>query len=143
MTKIRFILPVFIILFGGCGKTEHNKTGVEAAMQQYNRLIQKMDADSIALLYAPDGSLGSMAHGRDSIRAFLASFKNVTVLSNSSESDSIHITGDTAFQWGRYRQVAVIDGKDTARLRGVFHARWIWAGREGWQIRQMLTTPEQ
>jgi hypothetical protein len=44
---------------------------MEQAMQKYDRYILKMDVDSIALLYTPDGELGKMARGRDSIRRFL------------------------------------------------------------------------
>lgn len=31
---------------------------MELAMNQYDHLIKNMDADSIALLYTPDGDLG-------------------------------------------------------------------------------------
>ena len=135
-------VTVLCLLFS-CNKREYSKADIESGMQRYDHLIQRLDADSIALLYAPDGDLGTIAHGRDSIRRFLASFKNVRVLSNTSVSDSIEIKGDTAFQNGTYHQVAIIDAKDTADLKGTFHARWIWVNKEGWRIKKMETAPQK
>ncbi|MER3465366.1 MAG: hypothetical protein C4329_14080 [Chitinophagaceae bacterium] len=40
--------------------------------------LQKTDADSIAYMFTPDGELGNVAKGRDSIRHFLSSFKKRT-----------------------------------------------------------------
>ena len=123
-----------------CGSHQHNKQELETAMHEYDRLIQKMDADSIALLYAADGDLGGIALGRDSIRHFLASFKNVKVLSVTSTTDTLTLQNDTAFQSGRYRQSGVINGKDTFHVKGSYHARWIWVDGEGWRIKKMSTT---
>jgi hypothetical protein len=100
-----------------------------------------MDADSIALLYAPDGDLGTTAHGRDSIRKFLSSFKNVSVLYVASTSDTLRIGEDSAFQAGHYKQIALVDNKDTFNLKGTFVARWIWIKEEGWRIKRMETHP--
>ena len=58
------------------------------------------DADSISLLYTQDGNLGDIAIGRDSIRKFLSSFKNIRVLSQVSTTKSISITHDTAYRKG-------------------------------------------
>jgi len=135
------LLSTLVLLFISCGKKQHDNAGVETAMQEYDRLLKKMDADSIALLFAPDGDLGPIAHGRDSIRNFLASFKNVRVLEISSVSASIKINNDTALQEGSYHQLALVDGKDTADLKGTFHANWIWTGKDGWRIKRMETTP--
>lgn len=121
---------------------KHIKQEIENAMLRYDRLIQKMDADSIALLYAPDGDLGEMAHGRDSIRKFLLTFTNVKVLSTSSTSDSIVFNSDTAIQTGKYTQVALIQVKDTARLKGSYTAKWIWLPEQGWRIKKMNTKPD-
>ncbi len=119
----------------------HNKAGVEAAMKYYDHLIRKLDADSISLLYTPDGKLGDIAIGRDSIRKFLSSFKNVSVLSQVSTTNSINILGDTATQKGNYTQTDVISGKDTVKVRGEYVAKWQWIRKEGWHIKQMVTKP--
>ena len=64
--------PLFILLFlTACISYVHRQQEVQDAMQHYDRLIKKMDADSIALLYTEDGDLGGIAHGRDSIRRYL------------------------------------------------------------------------
>src|SRR5690348_4226579 len=117
----RFNIPVCIactvlinsLLYG----QKHNNKEIEAAMLEYDRLIQKMDADSIALMYSRDGDLGNIAHGRDSIRKFLLTFRNVKVIYQSSATDSIQLNGISATQFGSYKQVAVINEKDTARLK--------------------------
>ena len=99
---------------------DHNKEGVEKAMKHYDYLIKNMDADSIALLYMPDGDLGDIAHGRDSIKKFLSSFKNLSVLSQSSTTDSIEIHGDSSLQKGTYHQVVLLSGKDTVKVKGIY-----------------------
>ena len=83
--KIRYSVFLFAILLSipGLLSCNHSRSrdGVEEAMHTYDRLILKMDVDSIALLYTPDGDLGKIAHGRDSIRRFLARFKDFKVAS--------------------------------------------------------------
>jgi hypothetical protein len=120
---------------------KHNEKEIESAMHRYDYFIQKMDADSIAHLYAPDGNLGDIAHGRDSIRTFLKGFKNVSVLYQASVTDSVRLSGDQAMQYGTYKQIAVMNKTDTARLKGSFTASWIWLPTEGWRIRKMNTKP--
>ena len=110
-------------------------------MQQYDHYILKLDADSIALLFTPNGNLGNIAIGRDSIRKFLSSFKNVQVLAQSSTTASIKINKDTAIQKGNYRQTDVVGGKDTIKVKGEYSATWLWIPKEGWHIQQMATKP--
>lgn len=135
-------LIVFIIfLFISCNATQHNEKGVESAMKKYDHLIKKLDADAIAMLYTPDGDLGKMAHGRDSIRRFLATFKNMHVLSQLSTTTSIVMNGDSSLQKGTYHQTVVIAGKDTVRVKGEYTANWLWIPGEGWHIKHMETKP--
>ena len=123
-----------------CRSSEHSKSGVEKALQHYDQLILKLDADSIAWLYTPDGRMGEMAKGRDSIKVFLSSFQNIKVLSQHSTSDTVNITADTAIQQGIYLQSDVISGRDTVRVKGAYSAVWQWMD-DGWHIRQMETKP--
>jgi hypothetical protein len=118
---------------------KHKESDIISALKTYDRLIKKVDADSIALLYAPEGDLGNMAHGRDSIRKFLSLFKNISVLYVASIPDTTRISGDTAFQTGHYKQIAVENNKDTFNLKGTFEVRWIWIKGEGWRIQKMNT----
>ena len=134
------ILFCTALLFS-CSTSSHNKKGVEAAIKQYDHLILKLDADSIALLYAPDGDLGNMAHGRDAIRKFLLTFNNLKVLSQSSVTGSIKLNGDSSLQKGVYKQTVVISGKDTVTVKGAYTATWLWMGKNGWHIKRMETVP--
>jgi hypothetical protein len=110
-------------------------------MKRYDRLVKKMDADSIALSYTEDGELGGIAKGRDSIRNFLATFRNVNVLSQVSQTSSIKITGDSALQKGNYIQVVVVDNKDTVTVKGEYTANWIWINKKELLIKKMATKP--
>ena len=135
-------LPVAILLIlFSCHTVRHNTSEVEASMNQYNHLIQKLDADSIALLYTPDGNLGDIAIGRDAIKKLLASFKGVTVLSQTSTTTSIKIVNDTALQTGNYVQTDILSGKDTVIVKGEYTAKWQWMGNDGWHIKRMTTKP--
>lgn len=133
---------VAICVLQSCSPRTHDKAEIEAAMREYDRLLMKMDADSIALLYDIDGDLGTAAHGRDSIRKFLHSFKNIQMLSQASTSDVVEMASDSATQKGSYSQVDVIGG-DTISLRGTYVARWKWNDKEGWRIKRMETTPQK
>ena len=133
-----FILTNFIFLLS-CTNTRHNKSEVESAMKHYDNLILKLDADSISMLYTPDGNLGDFAIGRDSIKKFLSSFKNVRVLSQISATKSIVIVRDTAIQKGTYTQADLVSGKDTVKVKGEYTARWQWIRKKDWHIKRMTT----
>ncbi len=135
------VITFLLLLIFSCDSPDHSKSGVESAMNYYDHLIQKLDADSIALLYTPDGNLGDMVIGRDSIRSFLSSFKNVQVLSQKSTTQSIQIVKDTAIQKGTYVQTDVMSGKDTVVVKGEFIAHWLWLPPNGWHIKKMETKP--
>lgn len=139
---IQRILPftTIIVLFS-CTNTQHSISGIESAMKRYDNLILKLDADSISMLYAPDGNLGNIAIGRDSIKKFLSSFKNVRVLSQSSITKSINLVGDSAVQKGTYDQTDIISNKDTVKVKGEYTANWQWISGKGWFISRMMTKP--
>jgi hypothetical protein len=134
-------LCLIITPFPSCRQKERSAESVEQAMQKYNRYIQKMDVDSIALLYTPDGELGKMARGRDSIRRFLDKFKDYKVLSQVSKTNLINISRDTALQSGLYTQKVIVPVNDTVTLKGLFSTKWIWMDPAGWHIQRMETVP--
>lgn len=138
---LRFFILSFLALLVSCSTGRHNKKGVELAMKQYDHLILNLDADSIALLYAPDGDLGNIAHGRDSIRNFLLTFKNLKVLSQISNTEFIKVSGDSAFQKGNYHQTVVVAAKNTVHVKGEYSAKWVWIANSGWHIKRMETKP--
>ncbi len=131
----------FIVFLCSCNTSKHSIAGVESSIKYYDHLILKLDADSIALLYTPDGNLGGIATGRDSIRKFLSTFKNVRVLSQASTTTSIKIVRDTAIQNGSYTQSDIVSGHDTMNVKGTYMARWQWIKKKGWRIKQMTTNP--
>ncbi|HVU54494.1 MAG TPA: nuclear transport factor 2 family protein [Puia sp.] len=141
MKKTSLIMLLFL---GACVSYVHRQQEVQDAMQHYDQLIKKMDADSIALLYTADGDLGGIAHGRDSIRRFLSSFKGIRILEVASSTDSLAMNGDTAFQGGHYKQSGIMNEKDTFHVSGSYHAQWVWIKEEGgWRIKKMTTQPDQ
>ena len=110
-------------------------------MNYYDHLILNTDADSISLLFTPDGDLGNIAHGRDSIRNFLNRFKGFKVLMQVSTTDSISINNDTAIQKGAYSQKVIVPINDTVSVKGLFTAKWVWLNEGGWHIKRMETQP--
>ncbi len=135
------LLCLITTFFSACQPKERSTESVEQAMQNYNRYILDMDVDSIALLYAPDGELGKMAKGRDSIRRFLDNFKRYKVLSQVSNTNLIKISRDTALQSGSYTQKVIVPVNDTVTVRGLFSTKWIWMDPTGWHIQRMETQP--
>jgi ketosteroid isomerase-like protein len=138
--SFKFVIIVSLILLVSCSDP-HNIQEIEAALNNYDRLIQKTDADSLALLYTEDGQLSNIAHGRDSIRKFFFTLKDVKVLSQSSFTESIQIDGNSAIQKGTYFQEAVAPPADTLKMRGQFMVNWEWVKEHGWLIKQMDTKP--
>lgn len=57
------MISALVISFLSCHQ-QHSKSEIESAMRQYDHYIQKMDTDSIASMFTPDGDLGDVAHGR-------------------------------------------------------------------------------
>ncbi|HVX27349.1 MAG TPA: nuclear transport factor 2 family protein [Parafilimonas sp.] len=101
---------------------------VEDAMQQYDDYILHVDAKGIASMFTPDGELtepgGMSVLGRDSIEKFLSQFSGIKVEKQKSTTDSIRRFGDTAFQYGKYYQRAVVNNTE-AEVNGAFQANWL------------------
>ena len=110
-------------------------------MNQYDHYIQTMDVDSIALLFTPDGDLGKMAHGRDSITKFLDKFKSFKVLSQTSTTESINNMRDSIIQKGIYHQTVIVPVNDTVTVKGEYTATWVWLHKSGWHLKRMETKP--
>ena len=123
MKKI-FIL--FVITLASC--TNSLNKNVKAAMQQYDNYILHVDAKGIASMFTSDGELagpnGLTVRSRDSIENFLNQFKGFKVEEQKSSTDSIQRFGDTAFQYGKYYQRAVVNNTK-AEVHGMFQANWV------------------
>ncbi len=135
------LIAIVFILLVSCNTSRHNNKGVQAAMNQYDHYIQTMDVDSIALLFTPNGDLGAMAHGRDSIRKFLDKFKSFKVLSQSSTTDSINSMRGSTIQKGKYHQTVIVPVNDTVTVKGEYTATWVLLPNKGWHLKKMETIP--
>jgi hypothetical protein len=133
-----FTLSIWLLSGFSCFAQPRTESGVETAMRKYDRLILNTNSDSIAKLYSPDGELGNMAAGRDSIRNFLNRFNNYKVLMQDSKTSFITINRDTAFQTGTYYQKVIVPSGDTVSVKGIFNVKWIWT-KSVWQIKRMDT----
>ncbi len=144
--KLLSPFTILVWLAAACGAggkpKAPDRASVERVMHRYDSLLVRMNTDSIALLFTTDGDLGNVAHGRDSIRKFLARFAAFKVLSQSSTTDSIAIDDDTAVQTGHYQQKTIIPVNDTVAVKGAFKARWILVHDSGWQLKRMETAPQ-
>jgi hypothetical protein len=143
---MKILMTFLVLLAAGCGVHEGaataDRAGVERAMQRYDSLLVRMNTDSIALLFTADGDLGTVAHGRDSIRKFLARFAAFKVLYQASTTDSIALDHDTAVQTGHYHQRTVIPVNDTVAVKGAYTARWIFFSDSGWLLKKMETVSQ-
>lgn len=138
--KVLFIIFAAALIFSSCSHS-HSKSEIEASMQQYDSLLKSMNADAISKMFTPDGKLGDVAEGRDSIRKFLLQFTDMKVLSQSSDTKSIELKGDSATQTGMYHQTTIVDGRDTVHLKGTYETKWKWMNGEGWRIEKITTQP--
>lgn len=134
---------MFIICSSCSFSQSHNKAEVEASMHQYDSLLQTMNADAVSKMFTPDGKMGDVAQGRDSIKKFLSGFTNVKMLSQSSNTKSIELKDDSSTQTGMYFQTDVVNKKDTVHLKGTYIVNWKWIDGEGWKIEKITTQPIQ
>jgi ketosteroid isomerase-like protein len=132
-----------LLLLIGCAD---RKSEIENAMRQYDHLTFRMNGDSLADSYLPNGILSGKGMkkfvGRDSIRKFLKSFNpaDIHLISNSTKAESITFNGDTAIVLGNYEQKAKLAQGDTGVYKGKFTAKWMKENNR-WLIANMYTTP--
>lgn len=113
-------------------------------MQQYDNFILHADAKGIAGMFITDGELagpgGMSIRGRDSIENFLSQFKSIKVEEQKSTTDSIRKFGDTAFQYGKYYQRAVVNNTK-AEVHGMFRANWVIQANGKLLLKRMSAWP--
>jgi uncharacterized protein (TIGR02246 family) len=103
--------------------------------------VCKVDGDAIADMFTEDGEIanpGASIKGREEIRKFLNSFKNVTVELNVNTTESITIDGETAVQTGTYKQRAKLADGKVVEVEGHFKAEWIHQENK-WLLTRMGT----
>jgi uncharacterized protein (TIGR02246 family) len=123
---VKRLLPVLLLAVISC--TSSLDKQVEDAMRQYDDLILHTDAKGISEMFTVDGEMvapGSRTiQGRDSIEKFLSQFSGFKMEEQKSTTDSIRRFGDTAFQYGRYYQRAIVNNTKE-EVHGMFHADWV------------------
>lgn len=142
------LLSLVLVL---CGCASHADTKLRQAevrerLAQYASLLQAMDAEGVAAMFAPDGEIVNPrqppVHGRAAIRKFLEGYADFKVLSNEDRADSTLIDGDTSEQLGTYHQrVRTPDGR-VIEVSGRFEFAWVRDASGVWLIQQAATFPE-
>lgn len=119
---------------------------VEAAMQEYTRLLKAGPPEALAAMFTADGELlepGMAAlRGPEAIKSFLAPvFAAVDVQSAATETEAIEVHGSAAYQWGTYSQRVAEHGKPAADYHGRYVASWHREADGHWRLRRMLVQP--
>jgi ketosteroid isomerase-like protein len=139
------------VCFGGSvpllAQTGDERASVDSALAHYTRLVARMQHDSIAALYTPDGELAAPGRppivGPVAIRDFLGSFSQYHVLAYRTTSDSVVIRGDTAYQTGRWWQEVQVPAGDTVKVKGDLSVIWLRDSTGAWRARRMSATPRR
>ena len=119
------------------------KQEVAQALAEYAGFIQTMSGDSIASRFTPDGVSqdGNSAPlvGPNAIRSHLAQFTDYKVLRARLDPDSIRVSFDSAWSWGKYWQRVKVPKGDTVEVSGSFATTWLFSSARGWLVRRMVT----
>jgi len=135
---------------GGCASAQSRpvdeRARIESATQHYASALRGAPVDSVVAIYTEDGELtipgvGTL-RGRKAIRDFLAPLATaVTVASVEMQVDSVAVTGNSAIERGRYRQVAGPTGGPTQEYRGTFDATWTRGADTEWRLLRLVMQP--
>lgn len=136
--------PVFAV--EPAGDDAASRKEVEAATQEYTRLLKSGPPEASAALFAADGELlepGMAAlRGPEAIKAFLAPlFKAYEVQSAATEIEAVEVHGKAAYVWGTYTQRAGERGKDAAEYHGRIVIAWHKEGDGHWRITRLMVQP--
>lgn len=141
--KIFFAFVTMSLMSCGYSCSQQTKDTPGSVIKKYERLVLEMKADSISQLFTADAEVGhgdqEPIKGRDSIYAFLSSFKNVRVISNVDSISSVSVTNDSAIVDGKYKQSVIIREKDTVHVAGKFTANMMRYKNKTWLISKMHT----
>jgi hypothetical protein len=141
----RLLFVTIIMITSGLFSCSHftAKETQQDIIKKYERLVLERKADSISQLFTTAAEIGHARQppikGRDSIYAFLSSFKNVHVLNNRDSISTTSIKNDSAIVTGIYRQTVIISGKDTVQVAGEFIANIVRNANNNWLIWKMKT----
>jgi uncharacterized protein (TIGR02246 family) len=101
--------------------------------------------DRIAAFYAPNGILLEPGitpiEGRESIRAFIASFPGVRVDVATATPDLIEIFDGTALLWGTFFEKLAFPGQPASEQHGKFVIEWAQQADGAWLIQRFYRIP--
>ena len=117
---------------------------VTAALDRYMAAARAVDADAIAGFFTATGTLFEPGitpiRGRDSLRAFLASFPGVQVHTATATPDTVEVYGATAYLWGSYYEHLAFPGQPESEQSGRFVMQWV--RQDGtWLIERYFRVP--
>jgi uncharacterized protein (TIGR02246 family) len=114
-------------------------------MQRYMVAARAVNAEEIAAFYTPTAVLFEPGinpiEGRESIRAFIASFPGVKVDSAMATPDTIEVFGGTAFLWGSYFERLSFPGQPMSEQHGKFVIEWVRQADGQWLIQRNFRAP--
>ena len=148
---MRYLILPPLVLALSCGPAEPGRDDaatratIAAEMERYQVAARLVNADSIAAFYAPNAVLLEPGiqpiRGRDSIRAFLASFPGVRVEVATATPDTIKVLGNTALLWGSYFERLAFPGQPVSEQHGQFVTEWVRQGDGRWLIEHFYRIP--
>lgn len=156
MLKTKIRLPFFAIssfLLSCSSSSQDPDPATEAAtraeivdaMQRYMVAARAVNADEIAAFYTPTAILFEPGinpiEGRETIRAFIASFPGVKVDSATTTPDTIEVFGGTAFFWGSYFERLSFPGQPVSEQHGKFVIEWVRQADGQWFIQRNFRVP--
>jgi uncharacterized protein (TIGR02246 family) len=137
-----------------CGpqnKAPERKVDVDAelrqATQHYADLVQKMDNAAVAALFTDDGQLVTGGQkpiqGPQAIQAFLDTFKQYHVQSETLTVQEVRGNSQTAHVLGRYDQKVQLPAGNVVEVQGSFAADWVRGHDDIWRMRRLAAFPEK
>jgi len=150
LVKCPVITIAALVLLAACASAPprpvDERARIESETRHYAEVLRGAPVDSVVAVYAEDGELvipgvGTL-HGRKAIRDFLAPLAaTVTVASVEMQVDSVALSGNSAVERGRYRQVAGPTGGPTQEFRGAFDATWTRGSDTRWRLLRLVMQP--
>jgi len=153
-TKARYLLlaiPAFLLSCVSAHRESDpaaeaaTRAEVANAMQRYMVAARAVNADEIAAFYTPTAILFEPGinpiEGRETIRAFIASFPGVKVDSATATPDTIEVFGGTALLWGSYFERLSFPGQPVSEQHGKFVTEWVRQADGQWLIQRNFRVP--
>jgi ketosteroid isomerase-like protein len=121
---------------------------VRARIEEYDRYVLAMDAESIARMFTENGEMWSngalIKRGPDAIQTYLQSLNGkFRVESQATTVDRVVVANERVTVFGTYHQTArmLSDGSVTT-VTGDVQSIWVPCEESSWCIKRIETTPK-